>query len=75
MLYTITVYGSTLNYTTDVINAVAYSVYGSGPVTIDHDNTVKSFSLSPMMLGRGHTLLEPMGPVWVCILSNETFGA
>lgn len=32
---------------------------------IDHDNTVKSYSVSPSMLGRGHILMEPDGPVWV----------
>jgi hypothetical protein len=32
---------------------------------IDHDNTVKAYSVSPSTLGRGHVLLEPDGPVWV----------
>jgi WD40 repeat protein len=49
----------------DVINSVTYSPYGGGPVTIDHENTVKAYSASPSMLGRGHMLLEPNGPVWV----------
>lgn len=43
---------------------MAYSPYGGGPVTIDHENIVKSYSASPSMLGRGHMLLEPQGPVW-----------
>jgi transcription factor C subunit 6 len=51
----------------DVINSVTFASYGGGPVTIDHENTVKSYSASPSMLGRGHTLLEPSGPVWVGI--------
>lgn len=32
---------------------------------MDHENTVKAYAASPSMLGRGHTLLEPLGPVWV----------
>jgi transcription factor C subunit 6 len=32
---------------------------------IDHDNTVKAYSVSPSTLGRGHVLLEPDGPAWV----------
>jgi hypothetical protein len=36
-------------------------------VTIDHENTIKSYSLSPSMLGRGHALLDPGGPVWVSL--------
>ncbi|EDR03266.1 uncharacterized protein LACBIDRAFT_307508 [Laccaria bicolor S238N-H82] len=31
---------------------------------MDHENTVKAYSASPSMLGRGHSLLEPQGPVW-----------
>lgn len=50
---------------TDVINTMAFSSFGGGPVTIDHENIVKAYSASPSMLGRGHTLLEPQGPVWV----------
>ena len=49
----------------DVIHTVAYSPYGGGPVTIDHESTVKAYSVSPLMLGRGHELLEPSGPIWV----------
>jgi transcription factor C subunit 6 len=48
-----------------VINAMAFSPFGGGPITIDHENIVKAYSASPSMLGRGHTLLEPQGPVWV----------
>jgi hypothetical protein len=32
---------------------------------IDHDNTVKAYSISPSTLGRGHVFMEPDGPVWV----------
>ena len=32
---------------------------------MDHENTIKAYAASPSMLGRGHTLLEPLGPVWV----------
>ncbi len=50
---------------TDAINSVVYSPYLSAVVTIDHENTIKSYSLSPSTLGRGHTLMDPAGPVWV----------
>ncbi|KAF5389789.1 hypothetical protein D9757_003666 [Collybiopsis confluens] len=49
---------------TDVINSMSYSPYGGGPVTVDHDDAVKAYSASPKMLGRGHMLVEPHGPVW-----------
>ena len=32
---------------------------------IDHDNTVKAYSISPSTLGRGHVVMAPDGPVWV----------
>lgn len=50
---------------TDVIHSAAYSAFATGPIMVDHDNTVKSYSVSPSMLGRGHILMEPDGPVWV----------
>jgi len=49
---------------------MAFSPFGGGPVTIDHENIVKAYSASPSMLGRGHTLLEPQGPVWVGFLKS-----
>ncbi|EGN95833.1 hypothetical protein SERLA73DRAFT_187061 [Serpula lacrymans var. lacrymans S7.3] len=56
--------GNVMNRTRDVINSVTYSPYAGGPIMIDHDNSVKAYSVSPTMLGRGHVLLEPNGPVW-----------
>ncbi|KAF8163757.1 hypothetical protein B0H34DRAFT_650320 [Crassisporium funariophilum] len=56
--------GSVMNRTRDVINTLAFSPFAGGPITIDHENTVKAYSASPSMLGRGHSLLEPQGPVW-----------
>ena len=32
---------------------------------MDHENTVKAYSSSLSMLGRGHSLVEQQGPVWV----------
>ena len=49
----------------DVINTVVYSPFNDGPITMDHENTVKAYSVSPSMFGRGHSLLEPQGSVWV----------
>ncbi|PPQ65649.1 hypothetical protein CVT24_011803 [Panaeolus cyanescens] len=57
-------HGSVMNRTRDVINALHYSPFAGGPITMDHENTVKAYSASPSMLGRGHSLLEPQGPVW-----------
>lgn len=51
----------------DVINALTFSPFAAGPITMDHENTVKAYAASPSMLGRGHTLLEPLGPVWVSL--------
>jgi transcription factor C subunit 6 len=51
----------------DVINSMAFSPFVSGLVTIDHENIIKTFSLSPATLGKGHELFEPAGPVWVSL--------
>lgn len=53
----------------DVIPAMPWSPYAGGPVTIDHENAVKAYSISPSMMGRGHLLLEPAGPVWASRIS------
>ncbi|KAG2154101.1 hypothetical protein DEU56DRAFT_773050 [Suillus clintonianus] len=57
-------HGNIVNRTRDVINSTTYSAFAGGPIMIDHDNTVKAYSVSPSTLGRGHVLLEPDGPVW-----------
>ncbi|KAJ7645548.1 hypothetical protein DFH06DRAFT_1333191 [Mycena polygramma] len=57
-------HGSVMNRTRDVINSMTYSPFGGGPITIDHENIVKVYSVSPSMLGRGHILMEPQGPIW-----------
>ncbi|KAJ7712442.1 hypothetical protein B0H16DRAFT_1624941 [Mycena metata] len=57
-------HGSIMNRTRDVINTMTYSPFGGGPITIDHENIVKVYSVSPSMLGRGHILMEPQGPIW-----------
>ncbi|TRM55617.1 WD40-repeat-containing domain protein [Schizophyllum amplum] len=57
-------HGSAMNRTRDVILTMAYAPYGAGIMTIDHDNIIKLYSVSPSMLGRGHLLVEPQGPVW-----------
>ncbi|THU84354.1 hypothetical protein K435DRAFT_733265 [Dendrothele bispora CBS 962.96] len=63
-------HGSVMNRTRDVINTMAYPPFGGGPVTIDHENIVKAYSASPRMLGRGHMLMEPQGPVWSVAASD-----
>ncbi|KAJ2933737.1 hypothetical protein H1R20_g3376, partial [Candolleomyces eurysporus] len=62
--------GAIMNRTRDVINALTFSPFAAGPITMDHENTVKAYAASPSMLGRGHTLLEPLGPVW-CVHASE----
>ncbi|KAJ7855930.1 hypothetical protein B0H14DRAFT_2753908 [Mycena olivaceomarginata] len=57
-------HGSVMNRTRDVINSMTFSPFGGGPITIDHENVVKVYSVSPSMLGRGHILMEPAGPIW-----------
>ena len=56
----------------DVVNSLAFSPFTGGPITMDHENTVKAYSASPSMLGRGHSLLEPQGPVWVRYLTRKS---
>ncbi|KAI0306286.1 hypothetical protein B0F90DRAFT_1688642 [Multifurca ochricompacta] len=56
--------GHVFNRTRDAINSITYSPYLSAVVTIDHENTIKSYSVSPSTLGRGHALMDPGGPVW-----------
>ncbi|KAI0063453.1 hypothetical protein BV25DRAFT_1915354 [Artomyces pyxidatus] len=62
--------GNIMNRTRDVINCIPYSQYAGGPITIDHENIIKAYSVSPSMLGRGHTLMEPSGPVWCASTSD-----
>ncbi|KAG9226490.1 hypothetical protein CCMSSC00406_0005843 [Pleurotus cornucopiae] len=56
--------GYTINRTRDVINTMTYSPFTSGPISTDHENVVKAFSVLPGTLGRGHTLMDPAGPPW-----------
>ena len=50
---------------------MAYSSYTGGPITIDHESIIKTYSASPSMLGRGHTLMDPQGPVWVRVYDGS----
>ena len=50
----------------DAINTVCFSTYGGGPISIDQ-GLVKAISFSPVLLNKGHTILDPDGPVWVSI--------
>ncbi|KAH8106919.1 hypothetical protein BXZ70DRAFT_915612 [Cristinia sonorae] len=52
-----------LNRTRDTVNSMNFSTFYAGPVTTDQENTVKAYSLAPIMLGRGHKFIEPNGPV------------
>ncbi|KAI0315239.1 hypothetical protein OF83DRAFT_1164870 [Amylostereum chailletii] len=62
--------GNTMNRTRDTIPCIPFSPYAGGPIAIDHENIVKAYSASPSMLGRGHTLMEPNGPVWCAHTSD-----
>ncbi|KAG9091189.1 hypothetical protein FS749_016733, partial [Ceratobasidium sp. UAMH 11750] len=48
----------------DVIQSVAFSTYGAGIISNEHENMVKFTGLQPVMLGRGHNVTEVRGPVW-----------
>ena len=37
---------------------MAFSPYAGGPITMDHENTVKAYAASPNMLGSGRSLVE-----------------
>ncbi|KAI0748428.1 hypothetical protein C8Q80DRAFT_1171827 [Daedaleopsis nitida] len=56
--------GNVMNRTRDVVTTMCFSTYSGSAVTIDHENIIKAYSVSPTMLGRGHTILEPSGPIW-----------
>ncbi|KAF9532755.1 hypothetical protein CPB83DRAFT_806345 [Crepidotus variabilis] len=56
--------GVTMNRTRDVITSVTYSSFVGGPISIDRDNMVKDYSISPVLLGRGHVLYELQGTAW-----------
>ncbi|KAI0345393.1 hypothetical protein BDW22DRAFT_1354319 [Trametopsis cervina] len=55
--------GNEIYRTRDVVNTVCYAPYVGGPVSIDQGQ-VKSVSFSAVMLNKGHTVIEPEGPVW-----------
>ncbi|CAE7158393.1 unnamed protein product [Rhizoctonia solani] len=48
----------------DVIQAVAFSAYGAGIISNEHENMVKFTGLHPLVLGRGHNVSESRGPIW-----------
>ncbi|KAI0831441.1 hypothetical protein BC628DRAFT_1336499 [Trametes gibbosa] len=56
--------GNVLNRTRDLVMAMEFSTYTGSAVTVDHENMIKAYSVSPSTLGRGHTVLEPNGPIW-----------
>ncbi|KAH8117283.1 WD40-repeat-containing domain protein [Phellopilus nigrolimitatus] len=56
--------GNIVNRTRDVVLAMSFAPYAVGIITIDLENVVKTFTLSPSILARGHLLLEAGGPIW-----------
>lgn len=48
----------------DVLNTVCFSTYCGGSISIDQ-GFLKAISVSPVLLNKGHTILDPEGPVWV----------
>ncbi|KAF9651500.1 hypothetical protein BDM02DRAFT_3091246 [Thelephora ganbajun] len=52
------------NRTRDVVNDISFSPYIAGAISIDHENSVKVFSASPSLLGKGHNLFNANGPIW-----------
>lgn len=47
------------------MNDISFSPYISGVISIDHENSVKVFSASPSLLGKGHNLFNANSPTWV----------
>jgi hypothetical protein len=48
-----------------VIQSVAFTTYGAGVISNEHENMVKFTGVQPLVLGRGHNVTEVRGPVWV----------
>ncbi|KAI0723855.1 hypothetical protein C8T65DRAFT_627670 [Cerioporus squamosus] len=63
--------GNVMNRTRDVVTTISFSPYTGSAITIDHENIIKAYSLSPVMLGRGHTIIEPNGPIWSIAASDH----
>ncbi|EKM55117.1 uncharacterized protein PHACADRAFT_161079 [Phanerochaete carnosa HHB-10118-sp] len=55
--------GSDISRTRDAINAICFSTYCGGPICVDQ-GFLKAISISPIFLNKGHTILDPEGPVW-----------
>ncbi|KIJ44255.1 hypothetical protein M422DRAFT_228294 [Sphaerobolus stellatus SS14] len=53
-----------MNRTRDVSNSISFSHHVGGSLISDNENMLKNFSLIPSMLGRGHIIIEPCGPIW-----------
>jgi transcription factor C subunit 6 len=51
----------------DLVSGLTYSTYSLSFGAVGNDSTVKGFSVSPALLGRGNTILEPEGFVWVSL--------
>ncbi|KAH9980954.1 hypothetical protein BGW80DRAFT_1441577 [Lactifluus volemus] len=66
--------GYVFNRTRDAINSVTYSPYLSVVVTIDYENKIKSCSVSPSTLGRGHAILVGLYGAWCIRLPSTTCG-
>ncbi|KAI0647474.1 hypothetical protein C8Q79DRAFT_1068955 [Trametes meyenii] len=56
--------GNVVNRTRDVVTTMEFSTYTGSIATIDHENMIKAYSVFTSTLGRGHTVLEPNGPIW-----------
>jgi transcription factor C subunit 6 len=55
---------------------VAYDIasgpYVGGALAVEHENVLKAFSVRADVLGRGHTVSETGGPIWVRRRSGAT---
>lgn len=52
-------------YPSDVAYDIASGPYVGGALAIEHENVLKAFSMHADIFGRGHTVSETGGPVWV----------
>jgi transcription factor C subunit 6 len=44
---------------------IASGPYVGGALAVEHENVLKAFSMHADVLGRGHTVSETRGPIWV----------
>jgi len=60
----------TITRSREAITAACFSPMAGAPITLDFDNTVKLYAISPHVLGQGHALIDMEGPIWSLAASD-----